>query len=121
MIKLSPALALSIIGRGARNLIAKKPLAISFEITHSCNANCSHCDKNGIIKNEKLASPEEFDKIYQELKPLDAQISGGEPLLREDCFEIIRRFRSQPLAQAARPCGRHARWSWRTLAWTCRR
>lgn len=94
MIRISTKLASNIIRRGARNLMAKKPLAISFEITHSCNANCSHCDKNGIIENENLAPPEKFDEVYQQLQPPLAQISGGEPLLREDHLEIIKLFRS---------------------------
>ena len=88
-------LALNIVGRGVRNIVAKKPLAISFEITHSCNANCSHCDKDGMIKHEDLASPEKFIHIYDQLKPIFAQISGGEPLLREDCVDIIKLFRKK--------------------------
>ena len=87
--------ALQIAGRAIRNIITKKPLVVSFEITHSCNANCSHCDKEGIIKNEKLASPEKFIEVYDMLRPIFAQISGGEPLLREDCVEIVRLFRQK--------------------------
>jgi len=87
--------ALSIAGRGIRNIVRQKPLAISFEIIHSCNANCSHCDKDGIIKNEKLAPPERFMEIYDDLQPIFAQISGGEPLLRKDVIDIIRLFRKR--------------------------
>jgi MoaA/NifB/PqqE/SkfB family radical SAM enzyme len=87
-------LAISILLNGIYNLIFKKPLAVSFEITHSCNANCSHCDKEGIIPNENIAPPEKFDEVYQQLRPLFAQLSGGEPLLREDYLEIVKLFRS---------------------------
>ena len=86
--------ALRIFSGGVSNLINKKPLAVSFEITHSCNANCSHCDKEGMIPNEKLASPEKFNEVYMQLKPLFAQISGGEPLLRDDYLDIVKLFRS---------------------------
>lgn len=94
MITVSTKLARRLFFRGIRNLMTQKPLAISFEITHSCNANCSHCDKNGIIPNEKLAPPERFDQVYQQLRPLFAQVSGGEPLLRNDYLEIVKLFRS---------------------------
>jgi len=94
MKNVSTKLAKGLFLRGIRNLTTQKPLAISFEVTHSCNANCSHCDKNGIIPDENLAPPEKFDEVYQQLHPLFAQVSGGEPLLREDCFEIVKLFRS---------------------------
>lgn len=82
--------ALQLFFRGACNLLLKKPLAISLEITHSCNCNCAHCDKGGMIPNEELAPPKRFGDIVRELKPLVAQISGGEPLLRSDVYEIIK-------------------------------
>jgi len=86
-------LALEFVRRGAFNLLTKRPLAISLEITHSCNANCKHCDKGGMIPGEVLAPPERFGAIVRELKPLVAQISGGEPLLRDDVFEIVREIK----------------------------
>ena len=85
--------ALKLVGRGLANLVEKKPLAISLEITHSCNCNCRHCDKGGIIPGEKLASPARFGEIVRQLKPLFAQISGGEPFLRADVFDIIREIK----------------------------
>ncbi|MGB3340906.1 MAG: radical SAM protein [bacterium] len=79
--------------QGVYNLFCKKPLAISLEITHSCNCNCTHCDKGGIIANEELAPPRRFGEIVRELKPLFAQISGGEPFLRADVFDIIKEIK----------------------------
>jgi MoaA/NifB/PqqE/SkfB family radical SAM enzyme len=76
--------------RGLQNLILTKPLSISLEITHSCNCNCKHCDKGGNIPDEVLAPPKRFGDAVKELKPLVAQISGGEPLLRKDIEEIIK-------------------------------
>jgi len=75
--------------RGAKNFFLKKPLCVSFEITYSCNARCQHCHLGGIIKDEKRASPEEFARRAEELSPVVAQISGGEPLLRRDLVDII--------------------------------
>ena len=81
--------ALQFVARGAFNLIRRRPLAMSLEIIHSCNANCRHCDKGGMIPGEVLAPPERFGAVVRTLKPLVAQISGGEPLLREDVFDIV--------------------------------
>jgi MoaA/NifB/PqqE/SkfB family radical SAM enzyme len=78
--------------RGLGNLLVRKPLCVSFEITHSCNANCDHCHRGGPVQ-ENRATPARFGEIYRELRPPVVQISGGEPLLREDVFEIIQALR----------------------------
>jgi MoaA/NifB/PqqE/SkfB family radical SAM enzyme len=66
---------------------------VSFEVTHSCNAKCTHCHLGGPV-NEKRASPQELGRRSREVKPLVAQISGGEPLLRRDLEDIIREIKS---------------------------
>lgn len=86
--------AFQIVHRGAHNLIQKRPLAISLEVIHSCNCNCSHCDKGGMIPAEVLAPPKRFGEIVRELRPIIAQISGGEPLLRADIFDIVREVKN---------------------------
>lgn len=79
---------ISLLMRGISNYILKRPLCISFEITHSCNARCKHCHRGGQVKEER-ATPQEFGEISRKLKPVVAQVSGGEPLLRNDLKEII--------------------------------
>jgi MoaA/NifB/PqqE/SkfB family radical SAM enzyme len=44
----------------------------------------------GVIKDEKQIKPEEYGELTQRLKPIAAQISGGEPLLREDIADIVK-------------------------------
>ncbi len=75
--------------RGFGNLLSGRPLAVSFEITHNCNANCRHCHRGGTVR-ENRASPARFGELSRELKPLVAQVSGGEPLLRTDVEDIVR-------------------------------
>jgi len=82
-----------IVKRAMYNLIKKKPRAVSFEITNSCNANCRHCDRGGIKREENLLKPEEYGIITKKLNPIAVQISGGEPLLRKDVVEIVREIR----------------------------
>jgi len=80
--------ALSLAKRGGINLVTNRPLCVSFEITHDCNANCKHCHRGGIVDTAR-ATPERFGELYRELRPVVIQVSGGEPLLRSDVEEII--------------------------------
>lgn len=75
---------------GIHNYITKHPIVVSYEVTLSCNCNCHHCDLGGVINDEKQITPEEYRDLTQRLKPLAAQISGGEPLLRRDIAAIVR-------------------------------
>lgn len=84
---------LSLISRGFKNYLTNGPLSISFEITYSCNAHCKHCHLGGIIKDEDQAPPEKFGELCRQFKPLVAQISGGEPLLRKDVADVARAMR----------------------------
>lgn len=83
---------LSLAKRGIINYFIKRPFCISFEVTHSCNARCKHCHLGGPVE-EQRASPEVYGKICREIKPLFAQISGGEPMLRNDLEQIVKAFR----------------------------
>ncbi|GAB4379906.1 MAG: hypothetical protein Kow0042_29710 [Calditrichia bacterium] len=89
MPNLKTATALQMLKNGVQNILSNRPLAMSLEITHSCNCDCQHCDKGGVIKGEELAPPQRFGELVRELKPLIAQVSGGEPLSRKDVYEII--------------------------------
>ena len=79
------------IARGTWSFCTSRPLVVSFEVTHSCTANCQHCDK-GTIKPEPpdLLRAEDYRRLRSQLKPMAVQISGGEPLLRKDLEEIVR-------------------------------
>ena len=83
---------LSLIKRGAVNFVTKRPFCVSFEITHSCNARCKHCHLGGPVQEER-ASPQKLGEICRTLKPMVAQLSGGEPLLRNDVLKIAREFK----------------------------
>ncbi len=83
---------LTLARRGIANYVTKRPFCVSFEITYSCNAHCKHCHLGGPAKEER-ATPARFGEIARQLKPVVAQISGGEPLLRKDLEEIIQAIR----------------------------
>ncbi len=83
--------AARMISRGTWSFLTDRPLVVSFEVTHSCTADCMHCDK-GTIKPEPagLLHAEDFKRLRAELKPMAVQLSGGEPLLRPDLEDIVR-------------------------------
>lgn len=98
MPKLSTARKLKIAARAAKNIAFGKPITASLEITFNCNANCKHCNWGPYVKEPRLG-PEVWGNRLAELKPVVAQISGGEPLLRKDLYDIIAAMRRRdPLA-----------------------
>ena len=84
----SGSMGLKMLARGMRNRLAKKPLSVSFEVTHSCTANCWHCNWGGGVKEERLSAGE-YAEICRELRPVVSHVSGGEPLIRGDVYEIV--------------------------------
>lgn len=82
----------TLLHRGVVNLLTTRPLCVSFEITHNCNARCEHCHRGEKLR-ETRAPPERFGELYRELRPPVVQISGGEPLTRGDVEDVIRAIR----------------------------
>ncbi|TRO48739.1 radical SAM protein [Candidatus Bathyarchaeota archaeon] len=69
------------------------PLVLSWNITRKCNLKCSHCYINATnqeLKDElnTFEAKNLIDQICEVSKPL-LILSGGEPLLRNDVFELI--------------------------------
>jgi MoaA/NifB/PqqE/SkfB family radical SAM enzyme len=87
---ISPPQGIELLGRAIRNYITNRLIIVSYEVTLSCNCNCRHCDLGGVIKDEKQIKPDEYRDLTERLKPLAAQISGGEPLLRKDIAAIVK-------------------------------
>ncbi|MFC1867725.1 heme b synthase [Thermodesulfobacteriota bacterium] len=70
------------------------PRLVAWEVTRSCNLNCVHCRASsekgpyqGELGTEKAM--EVLDQISHLGKPIII-LSGGEPLLREDIFDLAR-------------------------------
>lgn len=93
MTQISPNRAMRILRRGLENLWLKRPLTVSFEVTHSCTCDCHHCDKGGMVEGEEMLSSREYRRLTRLLRPPVVQISGGEPLLRNDLQEIVKAIR----------------------------
>lgn len=74
---------------------ARRLISFDLEITARCNNNCRHCYINLPLHEKKAQEKEltlaQIKKIVDEAVALGALwclITGGEPLLREDFFEI---------------------------------
>ncbi len=70
------------------------PVVIVWNYTNRCNLNCIHCHQNsGEAEQRELATEEAF-KVIDKMATAGISIltfSGGEPLVRSDVFDAIRR------------------------------
>jgi MoaA/NifB/PqqE/SkfB family radical SAM enzyme len=70
-----------------------RPIAMTFAVTYKCQCNCVHCSAGRHKKvNIPELSTEEAKRVIEESQELGVSIiafTGGEPLLREDIFELI--------------------------------
>lgn len=79
----------------------KMPMHMVWLSTNVCNARCLHCSSNSSVRTpDELKREEVFSLIDQlaEVGVVDLAISGGEPLLRHDIFEIISYARGRGLS-----------------------
>ena len=67
---------------------------VSFEVTDSCNCYCQHCDHGGPRDDSANLQPSDYRRYMEALRPCVVQVSGGEPMLREDLVEIVRHIKS---------------------------
>ena len=85
------------------------PRLIAWELTRSCNLNCVHCRaaaRFGPYPNE-LTTKESFDfldDVASFSKPIMI-LTGGEPMLRDDIWEIAEHSVGLGLRTVMAPCG----------------
>jgi MoaA/NifB/PqqE/SkfB family radical SAM enzyme len=86
--------SLRIIARGSRNWPAGRPIVVSFEVTDACTCYCKHCDHGGPRDESRNLKPADYRRYMEALRPCVVQVSGGEPLMREDVVEIVRSIKN---------------------------
>ena len=85
--------SLQIIRQGSLNWRAGRPIVVSFEVTDACTCFCKHCDHGGLRDTSRDMKPADYRRYMEELKPVVVQVSGGEPLMRDDLSDVIRAIR----------------------------
>ncbi len=86
--------SLRIIGRGSLNWLTERPIVVSFEVTDACTCWCKHCDHGGPRDESRNLKPADFRRYMEALRPCVVQVSGGEPLMRDDVVEVVRAIKS---------------------------
>ena len=79
------------------------PLAVHLEISDSCNLMCRHCFAGELPRRGRPLELAELDQLFRQMSRMGSYrlgLTGGEPLLREDLFEII----DLALAHGLSPC-----------------
>jgi len=70
------------------------PLAVHLEIVAACNLACTHCFAGQLPRREQPLTMMELDTLFATLARMGSYrlgLTGGEPLLRYDLFEIVDR------------------------------
>ncbi len=68
------------------------PLAVHLEVASSCNLACMHCFAGDLPRREAQLTLAELDALFTEMAAMGSfrlGLTGGEPLLRRDLFDII--------------------------------
>lgn len=72
---------------------------LRLSITERCNMNCAYCSPVCDSTSDEILSQDELVRICEaaaEQGITKIRITGGEPLMRRDCCEIVRRIKSIP-------------------------
>ncbi|MFX1254028.1 MAG: radical SAM protein [Promethearchaeota archaeon] len=68
------------------------PLSLHLEVIDECNLKCKHCSTGKLPRNEQPLTLGELDKLFKSMRNIGTfrlGLTGGEPLLRRELFEII--------------------------------
>ena len=74
------------------------PFYIGWNITFRCNSRCAFCRSHEFVDKEPELTFGECSRIIREIgakKTEFVTITGGEPLLRDDVFDIIKELKKQ--------------------------
>jgi len=68
------------------------PLAVHLEVVAACNLACTHCFAGVLPRKEQPLTLAELERLFASMASMGSfrlGLTGGEPLLRRDLFEII--------------------------------
>ena len=88
--KIPLAESLKIIGRGSLNWLAERPSWSRSRSPTPAPAGASTATTAARATNPATCRPAEYRRYMEALRPCVVQVSGGEPLMRDDVAEIVR-------------------------------
>ncbi|WP_024859129.1 radical SAM protein [Ruminococcus albus] len=99
IVKISERLdALKMWKHNEKELLTLRKSKVSLDITNKCNLRCRHCcmSAGDELRGKELSTDGIFTIIDRMMlfDPDDVTVSGGEPMFREDFFEITEKIRS---------------------------
>jgi radical SAM protein with 4Fe4S-binding SPASM domain len=68
------------------------PLALHLEVVAACNLKCTHCFAGELPRKEEPLSLHELNTLFAQMAAMGTfrlGLTGGEPLLRKDLFDVI--------------------------------
>ncbi|MDO8944743.1 MAG: radical SAM protein, partial [Desulfobacterales bacterium] len=81
-------------GHGAPRAASERKPIVVWNITRRCNLNCIHCRaSSGMTSHDTDFTTEEAKTLLDDIAEVSTPVmvlSGGEPLLRKDLFEIAK-------------------------------
>jgi radical SAM protein with 4Fe4S-binding SPASM domain len=87
--------------------IERSPVVAIWEVTRACDLACRHCRACAIVERSpgELSTAEAFDLVDQlaELAPGVVVLTGGDPLKRDDLFDVVARATAAGLRVAVAP------------------
>ena len=87
------------------------PRLIAWEVTRSCNLKCLHCRADAHNEQyEKEFTTQECFKLIDNVSSFASPIiilTGGEPMMRADIYDIIEYGTNKGLRMVMAPCGMH--------------
>lgn len=72
-------------------------ISLRITLTNRCNVNCLYCHHDGMVKSEDEMTADELHTICRVAKNIGVRkirLSGGEPLLKNDIVEIVKKIAS---------------------------
>jgi mycofactocin biosynthetic radical S-adenosylmethionine protein MftC len=68
------------------------PLAVHLEVVAACNLHCCHCFAGVLPRKEDPLTHDELDRLFASMARMGSfrlGLTGGEPTMRRDLFEVI--------------------------------
>lgn len=88
---------------------SERPFIVIWEITRACELACRHCRAAAISRRHRAElegrEVENFLDQVAELNPALFVLTGGDPIMRNDLYSVIRSARSRGLRVSVSPSG----------------